>query len=108
MVKIILHDSFVREVIISCGDFLFIEPCVHNFICIVKHTPKQMYCTKAVSSDEVKNGCITFDDKFEMYDLNMILIIITKEKNSCLGHMTRATLKVLLPTKNVNKVHELW
>ena len=45
------------------------EPCIYSFICIVKHTPKQMYCTKAVSSDEFKNGCITFDDKFEMYDL---------------------------------------
>ncbi|CAB3990190.1 Hypothetical predicted protein [Paramuricea clavata] len=42
------------------------EPCIYSFICIVKHTPKQMYCTKAVSLDEVKNGCITFDDKFEI------------------------------------------
>ena len=59
-------DDLWEKITKKYGYFLFIEPCVHNFICIVKHTPKQMYCTKAVSSDEVKNGCITFDDKFEM------------------------------------------
>ncbi|XP_028392759.1 anillin-like isoform X2 [Dendronephthya gigantea] len=42
------------------------EPCIYSFICILKHTPKQMYCTKAVSSNEIKNGCITFDDEFEI------------------------------------------
>lgn len=62
----------------KCFAWCFLEPCIYSYICIVKHSPKQMYCTKAVTSDEIKNGCIIFDDKFEMWVLiNLVLFLVS-------------------------------